>query len=665
MNRRQFIRTGAAAAGGAAIAGGLVSDWYGLDGPRPIDPKTDGDRIVPTFCELCFWKCGVLAHVKDGRVTKITGNPDHPLSRGRLCPRGTGGTGLLYDPDRLKTAARPRPEARRAGLRGGVAGRRPSTRSPRRMLQIKTSIRPRSDRPLLPRLRRLAGSSTCCTAYGSPNVAAPSYAQCRGPREVGFQLTFGAGVGSPEPIDMEHSRVHHPHRLAPRREHAQHAGPGLRHAPSATARELIVVDPRFSTAAGKARYWLPIKPGTDIALLLAWMHVIDRRGALRPRLRRASTPSASTELRAHVADKTPEWAYPQTTIRPEAIRETARFIAGARPAVARPSGAARHLVRRRHAALPRDRDPQRAPRVVGTRGRLSSSRRRWSSRSIPYHPVRGRRRSARPTAQDGGATRSPTTTLASGPLRRDACPASADLRRQGLDRLRHEPAARRCPQPENDDAGASRSSTSWRRSTSCRRRSPAGPTSSCPRRPTSSAATRSHAPPYKEPFLAMRQQVVPPMYDSKPGWWIARELAHRLGLGGVLPLEGQRWSTRRHRLQGGRLRLRGAAAKGVVRGDAGARVPIEEGVEPAFDPHREDRALLEAARRARLRSDPGLHAARGAAAGALPALFGRAPVHTFGRTTNNRFLSEVCSRERGLAQRHGGARHRARARREA
>ena len=66
-----------------------------------LDPGTDGDRVVPTFCELCFWRCGVQAHVKGGRVTKLVGNPDHPLSRGRLCPRGAGGTGLLYDPDRL------------------------------------------------------------------------------------------------------------------------------------------------------------------------------------------------------------------------------------------------------------------------------------------------------------------------------------------------------------------------------------------------------------------------------------------------------------------------------------------------------------------------------------------------------------------------------------
>ena len=41
---------------------------------------------------------------------------------------------------------------------------------------------------------------------------------------------------------------------------------------------VIVADPRFSIAAGKAKYYLPIKPGTDIALLLAWMHVLVNEG---------------------------------------------------------------------------------------------------------------------------------------------------------------------------------------------------------------------------------------------------------------------------------------------------------------------------------------------------------------------------------------------------
>ncbi len=41
---------------------------------------------------------------------------------------------------------------------------------------------------------------------------------------------------------------------------------------------IIVVDPRFSVAASKAKYWLPVKPGTDIALLLAWMNLLVTEG---------------------------------------------------------------------------------------------------------------------------------------------------------------------------------------------------------------------------------------------------------------------------------------------------------------------------------------------------------------------------------------------------
>ena len=94
FTRREFIRIGAIG-GGVAAASGLTTNWWDLQAHPIPDPKTDGDSVVPTFCELCFWKCGVLAHVKNGKVTKIVGNPAHPLSKGRLCPRGEGATGLL------------------------------------------------------------------------------------------------------------------------------------------------------------------------------------------------------------------------------------------------------------------------------------------------------------------------------------------------------------------------------------------------------------------------------------------------------------------------------------------------------------------------------------------------------------------------------------------
>ncbi len=153
MNRRDFLRIGGAGVGGAALLGGLTSDWYGAYANPVGDPGTDGDRVVASFCELCFWKCGILAHVKDGRVTKIKGNPKHPLSRGRLCPRGAGGTGLLYDPDRLKqplVRLRKNGEQRFAPVSwDGRPGRRGRALRPHQ-----AGARRQRARPLLSRLRR-------------------------------------------------------------------------------------------------------------------------------------------------------------------------------------------------------------------------------------------------------------------------------------------------------------------------------------------------------------------------------------------------------------------------------------------------------------------------------------------------------------------------------
>ena len=97
-------------------------------------------------------------------------------------------------------------------------------------------------------------------------------------------------------------------------------------------------------AAGKARYWLPIKPGTDIALLLAWMHVIVGREPVRPRLRR-QVRVGFDKLAEHLQDKTPEWAAVETGIEAGTIVETARFIAGARPASLVHPGRRARLVR--------------------------------------------------------------------------------------------------------------------------------------------------------------------------------------------------------------------------------------------------------------------------------------------------------------------------------
>ena len=98
-----------------------------------------------------------------------------------------------------------------------------------------------------------------------------------GPRDVGFILTFGEDVGSPERTDIRHARC-----LVLIGSHLgenMHNTQVQEFAEAVDSRaSVIVVDPRFSIAAGKAKHYLPIIPGTDLALLLAWMHVIVTEG---------------------------------------------------------------------------------------------------------------------------------------------------------------------------------------------------------------------------------------------------------------------------------------------------------------------------------------------------------------------------------------------------
>jgi len=89
------------------------------------------------------------------------------------------------------------------------------------------------------------------------------------------------------------------------------------------------------------------------------------------------------------------------------------------------------------------------------------------------------------------------------------------------------------------------------------------------------------APYYEEPFVAVRQPVVEPMYESKPGWWIARELAHRVGLADYFPWKDSE-EYARHRVEAAGLDCEQLKATGVLLGE---RTPVveEEGLGLSFD----------------------------------------------------------------------------------
>ena len=69
------------------------------------------DTVARSVCPYCAVGCGQRVYVKDGHVTQIEGDPDSPISRGRLCPKGSASKSLVTSPDRVRTVRYRRPYA--------------------------------------------------------------------------------------------------------------------------------------------------------------------------------------------------------------------------------------------------------------------------------------------------------------------------------------------------------------------------------------------------------------------------------------------------------------------------------------------------------------------------------------------------------------------------
>ncbi len=626
FSRRQFLKITA----GTLAAAGLASRSRGVlwGGGGPEKPR-QGTQIIPTFCDLCFWKCGALAYVRDGKLWKIEGNPRDPLSRGRLCPRGTGGVGAHTDPDRLRAPLV------RVNRRGRDEWKEVSWDEALDYIALRMRRIAAEDGPEAMALfaHGLGGGffRHAFKAFGTPNIAEPAYAQCRGPRDAGYNLTFGDEVGSPERTDIANaeclvligSHLGENMHNTQVQEFAEAVGRGV---------SLIVVDPRFSIAASKARYYLPIKPGTDVALLLAWMHVIVKEG-LYDREYVTKFGHGFDQFVASLEGYTPEWAYPETGIEPGMIRETAREMAHHRPATLVHPG--RHVTWYGN-------DAQRSRANALLNALLGSWGRRGglyvpAGVDVPHYPSPAYPKPARPPADnpDGKypfASEPLTTGIRDATLEGKPYPIkgwfvyatnllyslpdqAATIR--ALEKLDLVVVVDVIPSeiagwadvvlPENvyleryDEIGAS---------------------------------------PFREPFLTLRQPVVDAPNDQKPGWWIAHKLAEKLGVGAYFP-----WRDIEEYLDY-RLRAAGHSLEelkrdGVVRGSP-KPIYFEDGAPSEFDtPSGKIEFFSEQLQRAGLDPVPRYAPPEAGPPGAFRVLFGRAPVHSFSRTENNPILADL------------------------
>lgn len=79
---------------------------------RSISPRTaEADHVAHSVCPYCAVGCGQLVYSKDGKVTQIEGDPASPISRGRLCPKGSASEQLVNSPRRITKVRYRRPYA--------------------------------------------------------------------------------------------------------------------------------------------------------------------------------------------------------------------------------------------------------------------------------------------------------------------------------------------------------------------------------------------------------------------------------------------------------------------------------------------------------------------------------------------------------------------------
>jgi thiosulfate reductase/polysulfide reductase chain A len=624
VSRRRFLKIGA---GTMAVAGALDGSFRVLAGSS--SPSESGIRTVPTFCNLCFWECGAIATVRDGKLWKIEGNPLDPLSRGRLCPRGTGGLGAHFDPDRLRSPLL------RVNERGeekwkAVTWDEALTFIAERMQKAKAEYGPESFAAFIHGLGGTFFKHTL-RAYGTNNIAAPSFAQCRGPRDVGFTLTFGDDVSSPERTDIENaqcivligSHIGENMHNTQVQEFAEAVGRGA---------SIIVADPRFSVAASEAKFYLPVKPGTDIALLLAWINVIVAE-KLYDKKYVDKNGFGFAQFVAEIQPYTPEWAYPETGIDPDTIRATAREMSRYRPATLIHPG--------RHSSWYGD-DAQRSRAIALLNALMGSWGRKGGlfvpvAMEIPAYPHPPYPAPQKPPVDNPNnkypfadevistGIREATTTGNPYPVKGwfvyatnllYSLPNQAETIRaiQNLDLL---VVVDTIP---SEIAG-------WADVV-------------LPESVYLERYDELHAEPFRQPFVSLQQPVVEAPDDQKPNWWIAKKLAEKLGLGAYYP-----WNDIEEYLAA-RLKAAGYSFEDLKRDGVllGAPRPIyfEDGASAVFEtPSKKIEFYSVQLEKAGFDPVPKYTRPEQPPPGSYRLLFGRAPMHSFSRTQSNPPLMDL------------------------
>ena len=316
ISRRKFIA--ASAAGGASLVAG---SYLTLDSWAAKKEPAQEVKITPTLCDGCGNWCAINVYTRGGQVWKAEGSPIAGNNLGRICAKGHALLHEVYNKDRIKSPLK------RIGPNKfePISWEQAYSEIGEKMRAISEKHGPES----LFWLHYPEGNADMATrfmrALKSPNVFSHA-STCFLPRNIGWWLT----VGDPKPEhDFENSRFI---MLLGRNPGAGLQLRKLRDIAAGRERgaRVVAVDPRFSESASVAHEWIRVRPGTDLAFVLAIAHVMIKENIYQKEFVEKYSEGFE-DFSKGIDECTPAWAEEKSSVPKDTIVRIAREMASAAP----------------------------------------------------------------------------------------------------------------------------------------------------------------------------------------------------------------------------------------------------------------------------------------------------------------------------------------------
>ncbi|MEF2097210.1 molybdopterin oxidoreductase family protein [Bacillus sp. CFBP9009] len=298
------------------------------------------DGVFPSVCSLdCPDQCGLLLHKKDGKIIKVQGDPDHPVTKGNICNKVRNMTARLYDPNRLKQPLKrigPKGEGKFAPISWEEAIDTITSK-------WKDLIDMHGPESILPysfygNMGNLSAEGMDRRFFHKLGASMLERSICNAAGSVGYSYTMGGSFGT-DPEETIHTKLFimwginavstNMHQVT------------LAQQARKNGAKVVVIDVHKNQTGKWADWFIPILPGTDSALALGLMHILYAENLVDQPFLDEYTVGAA-EFREHVRQYDPATVSAITGVPIDDLYELARMYGTTSPSFVRIGNGLQH-----------------------------------------------------------------------------------------------------------------------------------------------------------------------------------------------------------------------------------------------------------------------------------------------------------------------------------